>query len=310
VADAGSGDVLFESGARDPLPPASTTKMMTALLALERASLDEVVTVPQEALAVGEASMGLVPGEQLTLRDLLHGLLLVSANDAALTVAIHVGGSEQEFVALMNERAAALGMANTHFVNPHGLDDPQHLSSAVDLLALALEALKEPEFARIVATPQASVAGRDLYNTNELLTSYDGANGVKTGTTDAAGQCLVASVARDQGQTVVIVLGSADRYAEARLLLDYYFENYSWRQLTLPTDRLSRYEDSEGQAWVLSLGAQKATLLPSWQWPQVLLFRWVESTGHASVGGIVGSARFSVGSNLLAEVPLLAELRE
>jgi len=310
LADARTRAILFQSGASNPLPPASTTKIMTALLALEQAGLDDLVGVPEEALAVGEASMWLVPGEQLTLRDLLYGLLLVSANDAAVTVAIHVGGSTLEFVGMMNERAASLGMTSTHFANPHGLDDPDHLSSAMDLLTLTLEALQHPEFARIVATTSASVAGRHLSNTNELLASYEGAAGVKTGTTDVAGQCLVASAVREHGEPIVVILGSEDRYSEARALLDFYYANYSWRELVLPTDRLSQYADENGQGWTLSLAERKAAVLPNWQWPRVHLYRWLEPAGQLSSRDTVGRARFTLGHALLAEVPLLAEPRE
>jgi D-alanyl-D-alanine carboxypeptidase (penicillin-binding protein 5/6) len=254
--------------------------------------------------------MWLVPGEQLTLRELLFGLLLVSANDAAVTVAVHVGGSTRGFVEMMNERAADLGMIATHFANPHGLDDPEHLSSAADLLTLALEALKHPEFARIVATADASVAGRSLVSTNELLTSYEGAVGVKTGTTDAAGQCLVALAVRGPGEAIVVILGSDDRYTEARALMDYYYENYSWRELILPRDRLSQYADDEGQGWALSLTEHKAAVLPNWQWSQVHLYRWIEPAGQISSSDTVGRVRFTVGRDLLADVPLLAKPME
>ena len=306
LADARTGTILFEQAAHERLAPASTTKIMTALIALEQGDLADVVTVPREALTVGEASMGLEAGEEVTLGDLLYGLLLVSANDAALTIAIHIGGSVEDFVALMNERAAALGLTDTHFVNPHGLDDPQHLTSAADLLTLTREALSNPDFARIVATSQATVAGRPLVNTNQLLETYEGADGVKTGTTDAAGECLVASVTREEGQAIVVVLGSSDRYADVKALLDFYFENYGWRPLALPSDRLSRYEDGEGRRWILRLGEQQAAFLPRWQWPLVQLFRWIDPGAQPDSGGVIGAARFTIGHYILAELPLYA----
>lgn len=306
LADARTGAILFEQAAHESLAPASTTKIMTALVALEQGDLSDMVTVPPEALAVGEASMGLVVGEVISLEELLHGLLLVSANDAAATIAIHIGGSVEAFVALMNERAAELGLADTHFVNPHGLDDPEHLASAADLLTLTREALSNSDFVRFTATPQATVAGRSLASTNQLLTSYDGADGVKTGTTDAAGQCLVASATRNEGRAIVVLLGSDDRYADAEALLDFYFEHYAWRMLELPVNRLSSYEDGQGQRWTLRLGEQQAAFLPRWQWPLVQIFRWIDSGAQLASGGVIGIARFTNGRYLLAEVPLRA----
>ena len=306
LADARTGLILLEQNAHKRLPPASTTKIMTALIALEQGDLADVVTVPQMALATSQATMGLQPGEEVTLEDLLYGLLLVSANDAALTIAVHIGGSVEGFVALMNERAAALGLTDTHFVNPHGLDDPQHFTSAADLLTLTREALSNPDFARIVATPEATVAGRPLVNTNQLLETYEGADGVKTGTTDAAGECLVASATREAGQAIVVVLGSNDRYADAEALLDFYFEHYGWRPLVMPSNRLSRYEDDEGRRWTLRLSEQRAAFLPRWQWPLVQLFRWIDPTAQPADGDVIGAARFTIGHYLLAELPLYA----
>jgi len=310
LADGRTGTILFEQAAHERLAPASTTKIMTALLALEHGDLADVVTVPEEALMVGEASMGLQPGEEVTLEALLYGLLLVSANDAALTIAMHIGGSVEDFVALMNERAAALGLSDTHFVNPHGLDDPQHFTSAADLLTLTREALSNPDFARIVATPEATVAGRLLVNTNQLLGTYEGADGVKTGTTNTAGECLIASATRERGQAIVIVLGSSNRYADAKALLDFYFEHYGWWTLTLPSDRLSRYEDNEGRRWTLRLGEQRAVFLPRWQWPLVRLFRWIDPTAQPADGNVIGVLRFSIGHYLLAKLPLYASAGE
>ncbi|MDH7487566.1 MAG: D-alanyl-D-alanine carboxypeptidase family protein [Anaerolineae bacterium] len=309
LADARTGAVLFQRNAHQRLPPASTTKIMTALLALERGDLADMVTVPPAALTVGEASMGLVAGETLTLEELLYGLLLISANDAAQTIAIHIAGSVEGFVALMNARAAELGLTDTHFVNPHGLDAAQHFTSAADLLTLTRQVLGHADFGRIVATPEATVAGRVLVSTNELLGTYPGADGVKTGTTDAAGQCLIASARREEGQAIVILLGSGDRYGDAAALLDFYFQHYAWRALELPANRLSGFEDSAGQHWTLRLGEQSALFLPRWQWPLVQLFRWIDPEVRPG-GSVIGVVRFTLGRHLLAELPLYAFVRE
>ena len=310
LADVRSGMILFQEAAQESRPPASTTKIMTALLALEKGNLGDLVEVPADALVVGEASMGLVAGEQLTLEDLLYGLLLVSGNDAALTVAIHVGGSVSDFVALMNDRAAELGMTRTHFANPHGLDELDHFSSAADLLMLSRKALENPAFARIVSTSEVTVAGHYLANTNELLSTYRGSDGVKTGTTDAAGECLVGSATGEGGRAIVVVLASQDRYSDAKALLDYYADNYSEQELALPLNRLRDYEDGQGRTWILGLAEQKATLLPRWQLPLVQVFRWIEADVQMAGGQPKGVARFTLGSSLLAEVPLTASPRE
>jgi hypothetical protein len=165
--------------------------------------------------------MGLAASEVLTVRDLLYGLLLPSGNDAAVALAEHVAGSEDAFVKLMNEAAAVLGLAETHFANSHGLDDSEQRSSAADLLKLAEADLAFPLFAEIVAQPSAYAAGRSLVNTNQLLGIYRGADGVKTGTTTAAGECLVASATRGGHRLLAVVLGSTDRYGDAEKLFDY-----------------------------------------------------------------------------------------
>ncbi len=301
LADAQTGEILLSRNADQPLPPASTTKIMTALITLERVRPDEVVTVPASAL-IGDAAMGLTPGERLTVEELLYGMLMVSGNDAAMTLAEYVGGSTENFVALMNQRAAEMNLKGTHFVNPHGLDAPGHVSSAVDLLAMTRAGLSYELFARIVATPQARVAGRLLINRNELLTTYPGADGVKTGTTDAAGQCLVASATREGHRAIAIVLGSQDRYADSRALLDHYFTYFGWLRLTLPRDGFSRVRWDDGRVRELSAESEPEVFLPRWQWPLVQVVRVIRGNGEP--GSPAGKAIFFLSSRRLAEVPL------
>lgn len=301
LADAQTGEILLSRNANQPLPPASTTKIMTALIVLERARPDEVVTVPASAL-IGDATMGLAAGEQLTVEELLYGLLMVSGNDAAMALAEHVGGSVEGFVALMNQRAAEMNLRETHFVNPHGLDAPGHVSSAIDLLAMARAGLSYELFARIVATPQARVAGHLLVNRNELLTTYPGADGVKTGTTDAAGQCLVASATREGHRAIAVVLGSQDRYADSRALLDHYFTYFGWLQLALPHNGFNRMRWDDGRVRELSAASKPEVFLPRWQWPLVRVARVIRGDGEP--GSPAGKAIFSLSSRTLAEVPL------
>ena len=232
VEDLDTRQVLYTREPDAPRSPASLVKMMTALLAVRRLPLDQVLTVPAGVASVGAAvggtAMGLAPGERLTVRQLLYGLLLPSGNDAAYTLAQAMGGSQSGFAALMNAQARALGLRHTHFEQGIGLDEAGQYSSAADLAVLAAALLRVPVLAAIVRTPSYTIAATarhapyTLHDTNQLLGVYPGVYGVKTGTTPAAGQCLVAALRTPHGHHVLaVVLGSADRYADARLLLDY-----------------------------------------------------------------------------------------
>ena len=257
--------VLYEQNADVALPPASLTKLMTALLVLERSNLATEVTV-QAADLIDGASMGLVEGETLTVEQLLYGLLIPSGNDAAMALARHTWGSVERFVQRMNERANELGLEQTQFANPHGFDARDHESSAADLLTLTRALLEYPIFRTIVAQPRAEVAGHLLRSTNHLLETFAGADGIKTGTTPAAGQCLVASVTRNGHQIVLILLGSRDRYADARQLYAAYEANFAWEGgSSNALSVLNRIYDNDGKLWFLH---------PEGQTPQLLQERW------------------------------------
>ncbi len=240
LVDAGSGRLLWGLRPHLPLPPASTTKIMTALLALELGRLDEEVTVSRGAEGVEGSSLYLRAGDRYPLGELLEGLLLVSANDAAVAIAEHLAGSVENFALLMTGRARSLGLGHTTFRNPHGLTEAGHLTSAYYLARLARFALRDGRFARLVARVEGQAAGRGaagepllepLWNTNRLLTSYRWAEGVKTGTTAAAGACLVAAAARQGMRLIAVVLDSADRYADSLALLEWGFANFASRNL-------------------------------------------------------------------------------
>ena len=186
------GDAIYQRNADERLPMASTTKIMTALVALENCDVNKTVSVSPEAVGIEGSSVYLFAGERITMEDLLYALLLSSANDAAAAIAIEVGGSIEGFAALMNERAHSLGLENTNFINPHGLYDEQHYTTARELAVIAREAMKHPTFARIVATYKRTAemadGGERLFvNHNKLLSSYEGACGIKTGYTKKAG---------------------------------------------------------------------------------------------------------------------------
>ncbi len=213
VQNVATGEVLASRNAREQRPPASITKLMTVLVALDRARLDEVVTVTKKAAAVGESSIFLEPGERITVADLVRAALIQSANDAAYALAAHVGGgSVPRFVALMNAKARVLGLSDTRFVNPDGLDAPGHVSSARDVTLLARVAMRNPFVAATVRLETASIAGgRTLETWNDLLATFPALIGVKTGHTDDAGWSEVAA-ARGPGVTIyATLLGGTSR---------------------------------------------------------------------------------------------------
>ena len=228
--------VLFGQNQNTVMYPASTTKMMTLLLALERGNLDSVVTVSSRAAACEESSLGLRPGDQITLRELLYGMIIVSGNDAAEAVAEHIAGSVPAFVRLMNARAETMGLKNTHFSNPHGLPDPvNHYSTAYDLAQIAATGMQNPMFARMVSTADYTVSFVNrgplkVSTTNKLLRTYEGANGVKTGYTEAAGDCLVAGAKRRDVQLIAVVLNDDDRWTDVPKMLDYGFQQTIYNQ--------------------------------------------------------------------------------
>lgn len=305
VADLDTNQVLLAKEADEPRPMASTTKIMTALLALEQGQPDEAVTVPAAALTVGGSSMYLSAGETLTLEDLLYGLLLPSANDAAVTIAIHIAGSEEAFVDLMNRRAAELGLTQTHFANAHGLDEPGHYASARDLYTLTRAAFQFPLFAQIVATVSYEAAGHTLTNSNEMLTLDTASDGVKTGTTDEAGECLVASVNQGGHRTIVVILGSTQRYADAQTLLAHYRAYYGWIMLAAPENALNRARDRSGEWRFLTTGPAPTAFVPSWQraWVQPLRERLADDNDQP--GAPAGVVHFLQDDRELGTQPLL-----
>ena len=228
LIEAETGTVLFAHNEHERRPMASTTKIMTALVALENAALQDVATVSREAVQVPGSDAGLRPGQTLTVLELLHGLLLPSGNDAANVIAEHVAGSQPAFVDLMNARAHELGALRTRFANAHGLDAPDHYSTAYDLAIIARAAMRFPTFSQIVATKvfEPASISRTWRNTNRLLWSFEGVEGVKTGTTSGAGYCLVAAASRSGMRLIAVVLGSPDRYDDAVRLLEYGFERF------------------------------------------------------------------------------------
>ncbi|MGB2694992.1 MAG: D-alanyl-D-alanine carboxypeptidase family protein [Dehalococcoidia bacterium] len=231
VVEQSCGALLYGLRAHERRPPASLTKIVTALVAVERTTATEMVDIDVNGdllkASTNSSVMGLKPGQRLAMNDLLHGLLMTSGNDAAIAIAEHVSGSIPAFVVLMNEKVRELGLQNTHLVNPHGLDEPDLYTSAYDIAILGRELLAEPELAPIVSTQKWQPAwdGPQIWNGNELLYEYQGAIGIKTGTTPQAGQTFVAAARRDGRTIIVSVLRGWARYTDAAALLDWAFAN-------------------------------------------------------------------------------------
>jgi len=241
LMDADSGRILYSTDNIDEqIRPASTTKIMTCILAIENADLDSEVTVSSNATGVGGSTIDLVTGDKLSLRDLLIGMMLESGNDAALAVAEHVAGSVDAFVTIMNDKAEELGMTGTHYVTPHGKDEDGHLTTAMDMAKLAMYAMKNPTFMEIVDTQTFNIPiqnARELKNTNYLIREdetdkyYPYANGIKTGSTPLAGRCVVASAKKDGMNLLCLLFGDPDengpnRWPLAKQLFDFGFNNF------------------------------------------------------------------------------------
>ncbi|MBQ9939710.1 MAG: D-alanyl-D-alanine carboxypeptidase [Oscillospiraceae bacterium] len=238
VMESESGRILFAQNERERLPMASTTKMMTALITLEQPQLDAQFKAEDSALRVEGSSMGLCFGDTVTLRALAAGMLLASGNDAANAAAMRIAGGIPQFAALMNERAEQLELTDTHFVNPSGLDDEEHYSTAYDLAVIAREALKNPNFRELCSSVTAKAefgsppTGRTLKNHNKLLKLYPGAIGVKTGFTKKAGRCLVSAAEKNGVTLICVTLGCPDDWNVHTSLLESCFDGRERRDLT------------------------------------------------------------------------------
>lgn len=310
------GTVLWGRNPNTKRPMASITKIMTAVVAMENGNVDATLTVPKLAMRIGESTSELHAGQQVPLRLLLEDLLVKSGNDAAEAIAVDVAGSESRFVALMNAKAKALGLKNTHFANPHGLDAAGHYTTASDLGVLARYAMTKPLFRYIVGIPDISIGtGKNAHlapSTNVLLKTYAGANGVKTGWTNGAGYSVLASAQRNGLELYAVVLGTpsdAARFAEARTLLDWGFAHYRPQLLAsagtvVAESKVSDYLDtvvpvavsSDATASVLDLNGPITRTVS------------VQTSVKAPVsrGERLGLVTFSQGGVIIASVPLVA----
>ncbi|MDR2505633.1 MAG: D-alanyl-D-alanine carboxypeptidase [Oscillospiraceae bacterium] len=247
-----SGRVLFEWNARERLPMASTTKIMTCLLALENSSLDDIVTTSKNAYGQPGTSIYLLLGETLSMRDMLTGLMLASGNDAAVAIAEHVGGTLAGFLDMMNARAQSLGAYDTHFNSPNGLPTDDHYTTAYDLALITREAMKHHVFRELVSTQRATIPwaehdyDRVLTNKNRLLSDYEGATGVKTGFTNAAGRCLAFGAVRNGMEVVGVVLNCSDWFDESMRLMDKVFGEFTMLSLLRSGDPVRSVDITDG----------------------------------------------------------------
>lgn len=311
-----TGRVLYEKNAYLPRDPASTTKVLTALIALERAKLTDQIKVSRRAAYTPGSSMYIKPGEVYSLHDLLHGLLLRSGNDAAVAIAEHVAGSVEDFAQLMNAKSKELGATASQWANPHGLTDARHRSTAYDLAVITQAALRNETFRNIVSLRSTELTfeylHRDvvLHNTNRLLHQMEGADGVKTGTTAAAGACLIASATRDEHKLVAVVLHAGNRWSEAARILEWGFGNFRLTQLGRAGEVVSEAPVRRGrfEAVPLALAGDLVAVVPKSGGTLPKLELQVEEGAMAPLkkGQALGRATLIEDGKVLAETTLVA----
>ena len=316
VIDEKSGRILLSHNADTALPMASTTKVMTALLALEMGDLDAPVTCSRNAFGVPGTSIYLAEGETLTLREMLYGLMMASGNDAATAIAEHIGGSVEDFCLMMTARAAELGCRNTVFLTPHGLPCEGHYTTAHDLALIAREAMTHPEFREIVGTTRATIPwesreyDRVLHNKNKLLTAYEGATGIKTGYTKKAGRCLVFSAERDGMPIIGVVLNCWDWFNESARLMDMAFERYESVTMLHAGETVGSIPvtHADGASVDAVLTGDLAGVIPKGSIPQVEIDLPAALDAPIQAGQTIGTARLVAGGVTVAQVPLIASV--
>ena len=304
--DALTGQTLFSRREEEQALIASTTKIMTALVVCEQCNVLSRYRIPKEAVGIEGSSMYLKEGEVLTIQELLYGLMLSSGNDAAVALACFCGGNPLDFVELMNDKARALGLKNTHFANPNGLDAPDHHSSAQDLAILAAYAMENPIFAKTVSTKTIQVGERYLRNHNKLLWQVEGAEGVKTGYTKAAGRALVSSASREGRRIVAVTLDAPDDWNDHRKLLEEGFTRYTVHRLFTAGDRIGTVPVVGGTGEVPLLCAEDFdfALAPEDR-PQVVLAGQTFVYAPVEAGDEAGVAYVMLNGKAVGKIPLL-----
>ena len=315
-----TGNILYESNPDERLPIASVTKVMTMLLIMEavdsgKISLDDMVTVSENAMSYGGSTMFLETGEQLTVNDMLKGIAVASANDGCVAMAEHLAGSESAFVDMMNEKAKELGMENTHFMNTNGLDEDDHYSSARDVAIMSRELMKHETIFNYTSIWMDTLRGGkfQLANKNKLIRFYDGANGLKTGSTSKALCCLSAAAKRNDMQLIAVVLGaptSAERFASAKSLLDYGFANYAVNTQITAGDEVQKIAVEKGvdkEVGVVA-GDSCSTLVKKGQEDNITKEIKIDETITAPIeaGQKIGTMTISRDGEVIADIDLNA----
>ena len=309
-----TGRVLFSYNMHEQLPMASTTKVMTALLAIENGDMDSMVVCSERAFGVSGTSIYLSLGEKLMLSDMLLGLMLSSGNDAAVAIGEHIGGSIEGFLTMMNARAREIGAEHTLFANPHGLPDDNHYTTAYDLALIARTAMGNETFRRIVSTSRASIPwegrayDRQLKNKNRLLTEYPGATGIKTGYTSKAGRCLVFGASREGMELVGVVLGCSDWFNEAKRLLDACFDTYSMTDVLGPRRSAGQMAVSGGESEQVGMCLMEELTVPLAEGEAAQIVLDVPGQVNAPVypGMHLGTAHLLVGGREYASCEVVA----
>lgn len=320
LVEASTGNVLYEDNPDEQLPIASVTKIMTMLIIMEQIeagnlNFDTMIPVSENAMSYGGSTMFLEAGEQLTVHDMLKGIAVASANDGCVAMAEYIAGSESAFVDMMNKRAAELGMENTHFMNTNGLDEDNHYSSARDVSLMSRELMKHEKITEYTSiwTDSLRDGKFELANTNKLIRFYEGANGLKTGSTSKALCCLSAAAKRNDMQLIAVVLGaptSAKRFASARVLLDYGFANYGVNRLVKYGDEISEENVAKGEkdTFKAIAGGDITELIKKSEnnecEKQIEIDRDITAPIHE--GDRVGTLRFIRGTDEVGSVPIVS----
>ena len=313
LMEAGADRILWSRNGEERLPMASTTKIMTALLTLEQPGLDEMFTVNAQAIRVEGTSMGLTEGSQATLRTLAAGMLLASGNDAANAAAVRVAGTQADFVMMMNRRAAQLGMKDTNFETPSGLDGQSHYSTAADMALLARAALENPDFRSLCSQTSLKLCygnppyDRWLANHNRLLKEYPGCIGLKTGFTKKAGRCLVSAAEREGVTLICVTLSDPNDWRDHTALLDWGFSRV--RRTELPGPWTVAVTGGEGESVTVSPGESPAVCVLEEELPRITWSVELPPFLYAPVepGQPVGTARCLLDGREYAAIPLIAE---
>ncbi len=307
LVDAQTGRVLYEKNADERGLIASTTKIMTALVICEQCNVLDRMRIPKEAVGIEGSSMYLKEGEVLTVQELLYGLMLQSGNDAAVALAIYCSGTVEGFAELMNDKAHSLGMENTHFENPNGLDSPGHYSTARDMAKLASYAMKNPIFAKTVSAKVVTAGNRTMRNHNKLLWQLEGADGIKTGFTKAAGRVLVSSASRQGRRLVAVTMNAPSDWQDHKSLIDAGFQDFSVEKIVSIGDILGTVEIAGGTSGYTDLVANEDFYFSMMKSEEAEIIIQGPDFVYAPVvkGQSAGAAYVRLGDTVVGKIPLI-----